>query len=50
MLHLHHYRKQKKGGEVCKRLKLPNSVVSAAELGGKNRNTRTNGIITSGTF
>jgi len=46
MLRLHYYRKRKKGGQTCKRSKLPNLAAPAAELGGGNRDTKTNGIKT----
>jgi len=45
MLRLHHYRKRKKSGGACKRLKPPNSAAPAAESGGENCNTETNAII-----
>jgi hypothetical protein len=33
-LHLHHYRKLKKGGGECKWSKLPNPAADGAGLGG----------------
>ena len=47
MLHLHRYRKRKKSGGACKRSKPLNSAADAADSGGGNHNTETNGIILS---